>query len=79
MLRIDAPVSPRQPWQPFVTSNPQVIACTTTARQDAAATATCRALRAGSATVSSMTAPFAGDPHGPMQQLWELEVQVRER
>ncbi len=79
MLRIDAPVSPRQPWQPFVTSNPQAIACTTRAGQDAAATATCRALRAGSATVSSITAPFAGDPHGPMQQLCELEVQVRER
>jgi hypothetical protein len=79
VLRIDAPPSPRQPWQPFVTSDPQVITCTTTAGRDGAATATCHAVRAGSATVSTMTAPFAGDPHGPMQQLWELQVEVRER
>ena len=78
VLRIDAPASPRQPWQPFVTSDPQVVGCTTTQGQDGAATATCRALGAGTATVTTMTGPFAGDPHGPMQQRWQLTVEVRD-
>jgi hypothetical protein len=78
VLGIDAPASPRQPWQPFVTSDAQVVSCTTAQGQDGAATATCRAVRAGSATVSTMTGPFAGDPHGPMQQRWQLAVQVRD-
>jgi hypothetical protein len=78
VLRIHAPASPRQPWQPFLTSDPQVASCTTTQGPDGAATATCRALRAGSTIIRSMTAPFAGDPHGPMQQEWQLTVNVRD-
>src|SRR5436190_17966759 len=27
VLRIDAPASPRQPWQPFASSDPQVVSC----------------------------------------------------
>jgi len=78
-LRIDTPASPRQPWQPFTSSDPRVVACTTTYAPVGAAIATCRALRAGTATVGSMTAPFSGDPHGPPQQYWELSVRVHER
>jgi hypothetical protein len=78
VLRIDAPASPRQPWQPFTSSDPQVVGCTTAQGQDGAATATCAARRAGSATISTMTGPFAGDPHGPMQQQWQIVVQVRD-
>jgi len=76
VLRIEAPASPRQPWRPFESSDPQVVGCATTQGGDGSATGTCTALRAGTATVSAMTGPFAGDPHGPMQQRWQIAVQV---
>lgn len=75
-LRIDTPTSPHQPWQAFVSSDPGVIECTSTTGPDGAATATCRALRTGSATISTATAPFTGDPHGPPQMTWTLTVHV---
>src|SRR5205085_2785607 len=70
-LQITTPISQRQPWQPFTSSDPQVVACTTKYAPAGAAIATCRALRAGTATVGSTTAPFSGDPHGPPQLYWE--------
>jgi hypothetical protein len=76
VLRIDAPASPRQPWQPFVSSDAQVLSCATEQGPDGVATATCRALRPGSSMVTTTTAPFAGDPHGPMQQRWQISAQI---
>jgi hypothetical protein len=76
-LIVDAPSSPAQPWQVFTTSDAQVLSCATSQRHDGAATATCHALRPGAATVATMTAPFAGDPHGPPQRQWRLAVLVR--
>jgi hypothetical protein len=78
VLRLDAAASPRQPWQAFVTSKEQVLSCGTRQGPDGAASATCQALRPGSAVVQTMTAPFAGDPHGPMQRQWQLAVLVRD-
>jgi hypothetical protein len=76
-LSIDAPASPLQPWQPFTTSNARLITCTTTVSRDGSATGTCRALRPGQATITTTTAAFSGDPHGPAQQLWQLAVTIR--
>jgi polyphosphate kinase 2 (PPK2 family) len=53
-----------------------VVSCTSAAGPDGTIAGTCRALRAGTAEVSTMTAPFAGDPHGPPQYLWRLTVEV---
>jgi hypothetical protein len=53
-----------------------VLSCTTSVANDGAATGTCRAVRSGQVTVATMTAPFAGDPHGPPQQSWQLAVRV---
>lgn len=43
---------------------------------DGAATAACVAVRPGSVTVCTMTGPFAGDRHGPLQRHWQLAVEV---
>jgi hypothetical protein len=75
-ILLDAPASPHQPWQPFTSSNPDVLACTSAPTNDGGATATCHALRPGTATVNTTTAPFAGDPHGPPQYTWQLTVTV---
>ncbi len=37
-------------------------------------TVTCHSLTAGTGTVSTTTAAFAGDPHGPAQHTWTLTV-----
>jgi hypothetical protein len=73
---LDAPASPHQPWQPFASSNPDVLVCTSAPTNDGGATANCRALRPGTASVTTTTAPFAGDPHGPPQYTWQLTVTV---
>ena len=75
-LQLDAPASPHQPWQPFTSSNPDVLACTSAPTNDGGATATCRALRPGTASITTTPAPFAGDPHGPPQYTWQLTVTV---
>lgn len=69
--------SPAQGWQAFVASDPGTVACTSTLTADGSATANCRALRAGDATVSTATAPSSRDPHGPLQGAWQLVVQIR--
>jgi hypothetical protein len=76
-LTITAQPSPAQPWQPMTTSNPAVLACTSRAADRGALTATCRALAPGTATISTTTAAFAGDPHGPPQYTWTLTVHVQ--
>jgi hypothetical protein len=76
-LMIEAPASPLQPWQAFHTSNPALLSCDTQQSSDGAATTTCHARRQGNATLSTSTAAFSGDPHGPAQQLWLLAVTVQ--
>jgi hypothetical protein len=76
-LIVDAPASPVQAWQPFVSSDAGRLSCATRLAPDGAATGTCHAVRPGQATVTTTTAPFSGDPHGPAQQLWQLTVTVR--
>jgi len=53
-----------------------VLDCMTTPVPDNGFTATCHAVRAGTVTLTTMTAPFAGDPHGPPQSVWQLTVRV---
>jgi len=76
ILTLTAAPSPTQPWQPLTTTDPATLACTTRTGADGALTATCKALRPGAATVSTGTAAFSGDPHGPAQYFWTLTVNV---
>jgi hypothetical protein len=76
-LTITMPPSPGQPWQSMTTTDAAVLACTSQAADQGARTATCRALRPGLASVSTTTAPFAGDPHGPPQYTWTLTIHVQ--
>lgn len=75
-LVLDAPSSPTQPWQLFTSSDTQTVTCDSSQQPNGSATATCRAIHPGAATISTGTAPFAGDPHGPPQQQWQLTVTV---
>jgi hypothetical protein len=75
-LNLSTPTSPLQPWQPFTSSDPQVLDCHPTPSADGAASAVCTARRPGSATVSTVTGPFSGDPHGPAQHMWQLTITV---
>lgn len=76
-LTITAPPSPAQPWQPMNGSDASVIACTSQHADQGALTAVCHALSPGTAKLSTMTAPFAGDPHGPPQFMWTLTIHVQ--
>jgi hypothetical protein len=75
-LNVTSEASPLQPWAPLSTSDPSVLACTSSPGPDGTVTGTCRALRPGTATLSTFTGPFAGDPHGPPQYTWQLAVTV---
>jgi hypothetical protein len=75
-LRITSGPSHLQPWSPLTSSDPTILDCSTTTGPDGSITATCHARRAGIATLSTITAPFAGDPHGPAQYRWQITVTV---
>jgi hypothetical protein len=75
-LNVSSEASPLQPWTPLSTSDPSVLACISRAGPDGTVEGTCRALRPGTATLTTNTGPFAGDPHGPPQYLWQLTVTV---
>ena len=75
-VQLSTGISPHQPWQEFVSSDPHVVSCTSARVPDGAMTADCRALAPGVVTVSTGTMPFAGDPHGPAQYVWELSITV---
>lgn len=72
-LALIADPSPRQPWGPVVSSDPTVLRCASTTHPDGSVSASCTALRPGSATVHTTTAPLA---RGPRQHHWRLEVAV---
>lgn len=76
-LTLTARSSPTQPWQPLTSTDPTTLSCTTQTQPNGALTATCHALRPGTATVSTGTAAFSGDPHGPAQYTWTLTIEVR--
>jgi hypothetical protein len=75
-VRIVTDPSPRQPWGVMGSSDESVVRCDSRAAADGALVATCTAVSPGTATVSTVTAPFAGDPHGPPQDIWRLRVTV---
>lgn len=75
-VRVGTGISPHQPWKPFVSSDPTVVSCTSVRVPDGAVQGTCRALRPGIAVITTGTMPFAGDPHGPAQYDWQLEITV---
>ena len=75
-LHIASDPSHLQPWSPLASSDPTVLDCHTTTHPDGSITATCHARRAGTATLTIITAPFAGDPHGPAQYRWQITVTV---
>jgi hypothetical protein len=76
VLTLTASGSPIQPWQPPTSSDPATLRCDPHTLPDGALTVTCHALGVGTATVSTRTAPFAGDPHGPAQHTWTLTVHI---
>jgi hypothetical protein len=76
MLRLTADPSPHQPWGKLVSSNPKILSCTSEAGAQGEVSGVCTPHLPGTVTVSTMTAPFAGDPHGPPQYRWELRVTV---
>lgn len=76
ILTLTATSSWLQPWQPPTSSDPTILRCTSRSLADGALTATCQAVAVGTVTVSTITAPFAGDPHGPAQQMWTLTVHI---
>jgi hypothetical protein len=76
-LTITTAASSTQPWQPMTSSNAAVLACTSHPADQGALTAVCKALRPGIVAVSTTTAPFAGDPHGPPQYTWSLIIEVQ--
>lgn len=76
ILQVRSDPSPRQPWATLTSSAPDVLDCSSEQRADGSVTAECIARAAGSATVSTVTAPFAGDPQGPPQVRWQATVTV---
>lgn len=76
VLYVTTETSPRQPWSLPVSSDESILRCVSRPHTDGATTTTCTAVRRGNATVTTTTAAFAGDPHGPPQTQWELHVQV---
>lgn len=76
MLRVSAEPSPRQPWMPLTSSDQAVLECTSRPAPGGSIDAMCTAVRPGSATVSTVTSPFAGDPHGRPQFRWAVRVRV---
>lgn len=75
-LTINTQPSPLQPWQAATSTDPTALGCTSQRQADGALTITCHALRPGNASVSTTTAAFSGDPHGPAQFTWTLNVQI---
>lgn len=76
VLAVTAPPSPRQPWGPLASSDDSVLRCASQPRADGSISGTCTALHPGTATISTVTAPFAGDPGGPPQVRWQIEITV---
>lgn len=67
-----------QNWTPVVSSNPRVIACRSTSYPNGSVAAACRALRAGTATLTSaLVYAGGGPPQGPHPPRWRAAVTVR--
>lgn len=75
-LRFTAESSPRQPWQPLVSSAPSVLSCASHPAVEGSVAGVCTALAPGGTTLTTSTSAFAGDPHGPPQIAWTLTVTV---
>jgi hypothetical protein len=65
-----------QPWAPLASSDESIVRCRSRRLADGAVEATCTAVGPGTATLSTSTAPFGGDPHGPPQDTWRLPITV---
>lgn len=67
-----------QNWTPVVSSDPRVIACRSTTHPNGSVTAACRALRAGTATLTSaLVYAGGGPPQGPHPPKWRAAVTVK--
>ncbi|KAA2265373.1 hypothetical protein F0L68_04720 [Solihabitans fulvus] len=75
-LHLTSEPSPLQPWSPLRSSDQGVLTCTSTPHDDGAITATCTALRSGTATITTVTTPKLGGPSGPQQFQWQLTITV---
>jgi hypothetical protein len=76
LLHITSDPSPHQPWTTLLSSNPTILSCTSQVGKDGAVSGTCTPHLPGTVTVTTGTAPFAGDPSGPPQYQWTLTVNV---
>lgn len=75
-LRLSSDPSPHQPWGQLVSSDPKILSCASESGPQGTVSGVCAPHLPGTVTVSTMTAPFAGDPSGPPQFRWELRVTV---
>jgi hypothetical protein len=75
-VTVTAPPSANQPWQAMTSDDESIVGCTSRQLTDGGLEATCTALALGTTTVSTMTAPYAGDPRGPQQSIWRLTITV---
>jgi hypothetical protein len=75
-LRVTSAPSPQRPWQPLSTSDSSVLACTSAPGADGTIDGTCRALRAGTALLSTSTGRRPGGPDGLPDYLWQQTVLV---
>jgi len=76
-LTLTSDASELQPWTPLTSSDPAVLSCVSDQHADGSVTGACMAQAPGTATVSTGTSAFAGDPHGPPQYAWKLTVTVQ--
>ena len=76
-LRLSSEAATHQPWSVLHSSDEAVLTCRSTTHPDGSISALCHALAPGRATLTTTTAPFAGDRHGPPQYQWQLVVTVQ--
>jgi branched-chain amino acid aminotransferase len=75
-LHVAAQPSPRHPWQPLSSSDSAILSCTSTTGASGTIDGTCRALRAGTAVVTTTTEAAMGDTRYSPDYVWELKVRI---
>jgi len=75
-LHVSSEPSPRGPWQPLSSSDSRILACTSVPGPEGTIDGTCRALRPGTAVLTTTTRQLRGDTRYAPDYLWQLTVRV---
>ena len=75
-LTVKTSASVNQPWQAMTSEDETIVACASRQLPNGGLEATCTALTLGTTTISAITGPYTGDPHGPQQTIWRLTITV---